>query len=106
MFEIGLGHYLNIRSNNFLQLALLEFFLNRKNVIVILMSIELDIFLRLISIWFLFQFILGRFNWANIYIIYFNCCSSRSCNWFSYYCNLLSEILEQLRVQEIDKLKG
>ena len=40
MIEIGLGHYLNFRSNNFF-LGVLGIFLNRKNVIVILMSIEL-----------------------------------------------------------------
>ena len=41
MIEIGLGHYLSLRSNNFLLLGIIGIFLNRKNVIVILMSIEL-----------------------------------------------------------------
>ncbi|MGB8274525.1 MAG: NADH-quinone oxidoreductase subunit NuoK [Alphaproteobacteria bacterium] len=40
MFEIGLGHYLTVAAILF-TLGILGIFVNRKNVIVILMSIEL-----------------------------------------------------------------
>ncbi len=40
MFEIGLGHYLTVAAILF-TLGLFGIFLNRKNVIIILMSIEL-----------------------------------------------------------------
>ena len=43
MIEIGLGHYLTLGAIIFF-LGILEFFLNRKNVIVILMSIEVNTF--------------------------------------------------------------
>ena len=40
MFEIGLGHYLTLGAIIF-TIGLIGIFLNRKNVIIILMSIEL-----------------------------------------------------------------
>ena len=40
MFEIGLGHYLTLAAI-FFTLGIIGIFLNRKNVIIILMSIEL-----------------------------------------------------------------
>ena len=40
MFEVGLGHYLTLGAIIF-TIGLVGIFLNRKNVIVILMSIEL-----------------------------------------------------------------
>ena len=40
MFEIGLSHYLSVAAIMF-TLGILGIFLNRKNVIVILMSVEL-----------------------------------------------------------------
>ena len=40
MFEIGLSHYLSVAAILF-TLGILGIFLNRKNVIVILMSVEL-----------------------------------------------------------------
>ena len=40
MFEIGLGHYLSLGAIIF-TIGLIGIFLNRKNVIVLLMSIEL-----------------------------------------------------------------
>ena len=40
MFEIGLGHYLTLAAIIF-SIGLAGVFLNRKNIIVILMSIEL-----------------------------------------------------------------
>ena len=41
MIEIGLGHYLSLGAYYFL-FFVMGIFLNRKNVIVILMSIELN----------------------------------------------------------------
>ena len=40
MFEIGLGHYLSVAAILF-SLGIFGIFLNRKNVIIILMSVEL-----------------------------------------------------------------
>ena len=40
MFEVSLGHYLTLGAINF-TIGVIGIFLNRKNVIVILMSIEL-----------------------------------------------------------------
>ena len=40
MFEVGLGHYLTLGAVIF-TIGLVGIFLNRKNVIVLLMSIEL-----------------------------------------------------------------
>ena len=40
MIEIGLGHYLTLAANIF-TIGIIGIFLNRKNVIIILMSIEL-----------------------------------------------------------------
>ena len=40
MFEIGLGHYLTVAAMLF-TLGIFGIFLNRKNVIIILMSVEL-----------------------------------------------------------------
>jgi NADH-quinone oxidoreductase subunit K len=40
MFEIGLGHYLSVAAILF-SLGMFGIFLNRKNVIIILMSVEL-----------------------------------------------------------------
>ena len=48
MIEIGLGHYLTLGAIIFF-LGVIGIFLNRKNVIVILMSVEL-ILLSVISI--------------------------------------------------------
>ena len=45
MIEIGLGHYLSLGAIIFF-LGVIGIFLNRKNVIVILMSIELILLLR------------------------------------------------------------
>ena len=40
MFEIGLGHYLSLSAAIFI-IGVVGIFLNRKNIIIILMSIEL-----------------------------------------------------------------
>ena len=71
MFEVGLGHYLTLGAVIF-TIGVVGIFLNRKNIIVILMSIELILL-----------------NWSNFYFVYTNCCSSRSSYWLSNYCSLL-----------------
>ena len=74
MIEIGLGHYLSLGAIIFF-LGVIGIFLNRKNVIVILMSIELILLavnINLIS-FLSFLGIVGNFHNVN-----FNCCSSRN----------------------------
>ena len=53
MLELSLNHYLAVSAMLF-ALGIFGIFLNRKNVITILMSIELMLLLS-ISIWLLFQ---------------------------------------------------
>ena len=53
MAEIGLGHYLSVAAILF-AIGMAGIFLNRKNVIVILMSIELML-LAVISTWSRFR---------------------------------------------------
>ena len=50
MIEIGLGHYLTLSAIIF-TLGILGVFMNRKNIIIILMSIELNINLVSFSIY-------------------------------------------------------
>ena len=87
MIEIGLGHYLSLGAIIFF-LGVMGIFLNRKNVIVILMSIELILLavnINLIS----FSIFFWRYCRSNIYNAYPDCCSSRSGYRFSNNCNLL-----------------
>ena len=72
MIEIGLGHYLTLGAVIF-SIGVIGIFLNRKNIIVILMSIELILLavnINLVS----FSIYLGDLIWSSIHIIYFNCC--------------------------------
>ena len=62
MIEVGLGHYLILGSIIF-SLGMIGIFLNRKNVIVILMSIELillDVNINLVSFSIFLQDIVGQ----------------------------------------------
>ena len=62
MIEIGLGHYLTLGAIIF-SLGIVGIFLNRKNVIVILMSIELILLavnINLISLSIFSGYILGQ----------------------------------------------
>jgi len=73
MIEIGLGHYLSLGAIIFF-LGVIGIFLNRKNVIVILMSIELILLavnINLIS----FSIFSRRHSWTNFYNVDFNCSS-------------------------------
>ena len=72
MIEIGLGHYLSLGAIIFF-LGVIGIFLNRKNVIVILMSIELILLavnINLIS----FSHFFWRYCRSNFYNANFNCC--------------------------------
>ena len=74
MIEIGLGHYLTLGAVIF-SIGIIGIFLNRKNIIVILMSIELILLavnINLVS----FSIYLRRFIWPSIYVVYINCCCS------------------------------
>ena len=89
MIEIGLGHYLSLGAIIFF-LGVIGIFLNRKNVIVILMSIELILLavnINLIS----FSIFFWRHYRSNFYHAYFNCCSSRSGDRSSNNCSLLQK---------------
>ena len=55
MIEIGLGHYLSLGAIIFF-LGVIGIFLNRKNVIVILMSIELNFISSKYKFNFIFNF--------------------------------------------------
>ena len=62
MFEIGLGHYL-ILSAVIFSIGIIGVFLNRKNIIIILMSIELILLavnINLVSFSIYFQDIVGQ----------------------------------------------
>jgi len=62
MFEVSLGHYLTLGAIIF-TIGVIGIFLNRKNVIVILMSIELILLavnINLVSFFFFFQDLSGQ----------------------------------------------
>jgi NADH:ubiquinone oxidoreductase subunit 11 or 4L (chain K) len=70
MIEIGLGHYLTLGAVIF-TIGIVGIFLNRKNIIVILMSIELILLAVNIKFSFFFN-IFKRFVRPGFYFIYFN----------------------------------
>ena len=89
MIEIGLGHYLSLGAIIFF-LGVIGIFLNRKNVIVILMSVELILLavnINLISFSIFSGDILGQI----FYNANFNSSRSRSCNRFGHNSNILSK---------------
>ena len=66
MFEVGLGHYLTLGAIIF-TIGLIGIFLNRKNVIVLLMSIELILLavnINLVS-FSIFQNNQINYSWGN-----------------------------------------
>ena len=89
MIEIGLGHYLSLGAIIFF-LGVIGIFLNRKNVIVILMSIELILLavnINLISFSIFTGDIVGQiFTMLNT-----NSCSRRGSHRACNYCCLLQE---------------
>ena len=103
MIEIGLGHYLTLGAIIF-SLGTLGIFLNRKNVIVILMSVELillavNINLVLFSIYL--QDITGQIFTMLILTVAAAEAAIGLAIIVSYYRNKGS-----IRVEEIDEMKG
>ena len=87
MTDIGLGHYLSLGAIIF-TIGIVGIFLNRKNIIVILMSIELILLavnINLVSF-------SKRSYWSSFYSFYINCSGGRGGYRFSYYCGLLQKL--------------
>ena len=103
MIEIGLGHYLTLGAIIF-SLGIVGIFLNRKNVIVILMSIELILLavnINLISFSIFYWDILGQVFTMLILSIAAAEAAIGLAIIVSYYRNKGS-----IRVEEIDEMKG
>ena len=103
MIEIGLGHYLTLGAVIF-SLGTLGIFLNRKNVIVILMSIELILLavnFNLVSFSIFLQDITGQIFTMLILTVAAAEAAIGLAIIVSYYRNKGS-----IRVEEIDEMKG
>ncbi len=103
MIEIGLGHYLTLGAIIF-SLGTLGIFLNRKNVIVILMSVELILLavnINLVSFSIYLQDITGQIFTMLILTVAAAEAAIGLAIIASYYRNKGS-----IRVEEIDEMKG
>ena len=103
MIEIGLGHYLTLGAIIF-SLGTLGIFLNRKNVIVILMSVELILLavnINLVSFLIYLQDITGQIFTMLILTVAAAEAAIGLAIIVSYYRNKGS-----IRVEEIDEMKG
>ena len=103
MIEIGLGHYLTLGAIIF-SLGTLGIFLNRKNVIVILMSVELILLavnINLVSFSIYLQDITGQIFTMLILTVAAAEAAIGLAIVVSYYRNKGS-----IRVEEIDEMKG
>ena len=103
MIEIGLGHYLALGAVIF-SLGTLGIFLNRKNVIVILMSVELILLavnINLVSFSIFLQDITGQIFTMLILTVAAAEAAIGLAIIVSYYRNKGS-----IRVEEIDEMKG
>ena len=103
MTEIGLGHYLTLGAIIF-SLGTLGIFLNRKNVIVILMSVELILLavnINLVSFSIYLQDITGQIFTMLILTVAAAEAAIGLAIIVSYYRNKGS-----IRVEEIDEMKG
>ena len=103
MIEIGLGHYLTLGAIIF-SLGTLGIFLNRKNVIVILMSVELILLavnINLVSFSIYLQDISGQIFTMLILTVAAAEAAIGLAIIVSYYRNKGS-----IRVEEIDGMKG
>tara|TARA_Y100000817_G_C16468078_1_gene372404 strand:- start:73 stop:384 length:312 start_codon:yes stop_codon:yes gene_type:complete len=103
MIEIGLGHYLTLGAIIF-SLGTLGIFLNRKNVIVILMSIELILLavnINLVSFSIYLQDITGQIFTMLILTVAAAEAAIGLAIIVSYHRNKGS-----IRVEEIDEMKG
>ena len=103
MIEIGLGHYLTLGAVIF-SLGTFGIFLNRKNVIVILMSVELILLavnINLVSFSIFLQDILGQIFTMLILTVAAAEAAIGLAIIVVYYRNKGS-----IRVEEIDEMKG
>ena len=103
MIDVGLGHYLTLGAIIF-SLGTLGIFLNRKNVIVILMSIELILLavnINLVSFSIYLQDISGQIFTMLILTVAAAEAAIGLAIIVSYYRNKGS-----IRVEEIDEMKG
>ena len=103
MIEIGLGHYLILGAVIF-SLGMIGIFLNRKNVIVILMSIELILLavnINLVSFSIYLQDITGQIFTMLILTVAAAEAAIGLAIIVTYYRNKGS-----IRVEEIDEMKG
>lgn len=103
MIDIGLGHYLTLGAIIFF-LGIIGIFLNRKNVIVILMSIELILLavnINLVSFSIYLQDITGQIFTMLILTVAAAEAAIGLAIIVSYYRNKGS-----IRVEEIDEMKG
>tara|TARA_Y100001970_G_scaffold67185_1_gene85665 strand:- start:21702 stop:22013 length:312 start_codon:yes stop_codon:yes gene_type:complete len=103
MIEIGLGHYLALGAVIF-SLGTLGIFLNRKNVIVILMSVELILLavnINLVSFSIFLQDITGQIFTMLILTVAAAEAAIGLAIIVTYYRNKGS-----IRVEEIDEMKG
>ncbi len=103
MIEIGLGHYLTLGAIIF-SLGTLGIFLNRKNIIVILMSIELILLavnINLVSFSIYLQDIKGQIFTMLILTVAAAEAAIGLAIIVTYYRNKGS-----IRVEEIDEMKG
>ena len=103
MFEVGLGHYLTLGAVVF-TIGIIGIFLNRKNIIVILMSIELMLLavnINLVS----FSIFLNDLNGQVFALFILTVAAAEAAIGLAiivvYYRNSGT-----IRVEEIDKLKG
>ena len=103
MFEIGLGHYLSLAAIIF-AIGLAGVFLNRKNIIVILMSIELILLavnINLVSFSIFINDLTGQIFTLFILTVAAAEAAIGLAIIVVYYRNSVT-----IRVEEIDKLKG
>ena len=103
MIEIGLGHYLTLGAIIFF-LGVIGIFLNRKNVIVILMSVELILLavnINLVSFSIYLQDITGQIFTMLILTVAAAEAAIGLAIIVAYYRNKGS-----IRVEEIDEMKG
>ena len=103
MFDIGLGHYL-ILSATIFTIGVVGIFLNRKNIIVILMSIELILLavnINLVSFSIYLQDISGQIFSMLILTVAAAEAAIGLAIIVAYYRNKGS-----IRVEEIDEMKG
>ena len=103
MIDIGLGHYLTLGAVIF-SIGVIGIFLNRKNIIVILMSIELILLavnINLVS----FSIFLGDLAGQVFTLFILTVAAAEAAIWLAiivvYFRNSGT-----IRVEEIDKLKG